>query len=158
MAWFSWDARCADAEGGVTLSADGLSASAGGWQPRVALADQPLARGLHYWRLRIDRYDGDADPAFGVARADVARDKMLGEYNLTLFMITIFIIGMVERKSPTSIVSILSQYYVQIRDIPIRKDEIIIKDYVILIKYILCHLGHYYEYDDTSFIKIDSVV
>ncbi|CAB3223633.1 unnamed protein product [Arctia plantaginis] len=78
VAWFSWDARCADAEGGVTLSADGLSASAGGWQPRVALADQPLARGLHYWRLRIDRYDGDADPAFGVARADVARDKMLG--------------------------------------------------------------------------------
>ncbi|XP_075974210.1 E3 ubiquitin-protein ligase Trim9 [Anticarsia gemmatalis] len=78
VAWFSWDARCADAEGGVTLSADGLSAAAGGWQPRVALADQPLARGLHYWRLRIDRYDGDADPAFGVARADVARDKMLG--------------------------------------------------------------------------------
>ncbi|XP_035458108.1 E3 ubiquitin-protein ligase TRIM9 isoform X1 [Spodoptera frugiperda] len=78
VAWFTWDARCAEAEGGVTLSADGLSAAAAGWQPRVALADQPLARGLHYWRLRIDRYDGDADPAFGIARADVARDKMLG--------------------------------------------------------------------------------
>ncbi|XP_049696303.1 E3 ubiquitin-protein ligase TRIM9 isoform X1 [Helicoverpa armigera] len=78
VAWFTWDARCADAEGGVTLGAGGLSAAATGWQPRVALADQPLARGLHYWRLRIDRYDGDADPAFGIARADVARDKMLG--------------------------------------------------------------------------------
>ncbi|CAH0714313.1 unnamed protein product, partial [Brenthis ino] len=81
VAWFTWDARCAAgarAEGGLALSADGLCARAGGWQPRVALADQPLARGLHYWRLRVDDYDGDADPAFGVARADVARDKMLG--------------------------------------------------------------------------------
>lgn len=75
---------------GVTLSGDGLSAAAGGWQPRVALADTPLARGVHYWRLRIDRYDADADPAFGVARADVARDKMLGTlptihtYNTTI--------------------------------------------------------------------------
>lgn len=78
VAWFSWDARCAEGECGLSLSAQGLRAAAAGWQPRVALADQPLARGLHYWRLRIDRYDGDADPAFGVARADVARDKMLG--------------------------------------------------------------------------------
>ncbi|KAM3964161.1 E3 ubiquitin-protein ligase Trim9 [Aphomia sociella] len=80
VAWFTWDVRCGSAsgDGGVSLSADGLSARASGWQPRVALADQPLARGLHYWRLRIDQYDGDADPAFGIARADVARDKMLG--------------------------------------------------------------------------------
>ncbi|KAJ8721547.1 hypothetical protein PYW07_002322 [Mythimna separata] len=78
VAWFTWDARCAEPEGGVTLSGDGLSAAAAGWQARVALADQPLARGRHYWRLRVDRYDGDADPAFGIARADVARDKMLG--------------------------------------------------------------------------------
>ncbi|CAH0407046.1 unnamed protein product [Chilo suppressalis] len=78
VAWFTWDVRFGCADGGVALSADGLSASAAGWQPRVALADQPLARGLHYWRLRLDQYDGDADPAFGIARADVARDKMLG--------------------------------------------------------------------------------
>lgn len=78
MAWFTWDARCASAEGGLTIGAEGLSARAGGWQPRVALADQPLARGVHYWRVRVDHYDGDADPAFGIARADVARDKMLG--------------------------------------------------------------------------------
>ncbi|XP_050673853.1 E3 ubiquitin-protein ligase TRIM9 [Leptidea sinapis] len=78
VAWFSWDARCASAEGGLVIGAEGLSARAGGWQPRVVVADQPLARGVHYWRLRVDRYDGDADPAFGVARHDVARDKMLG--------------------------------------------------------------------------------
>ncbi|XP_063533248.1 E3 ubiquitin-protein ligase TRIM9 [Cydia strobilella] len=77
VAWFTWDLRCAAGEG-LTLSADGLSARAAGWQPRVALADQPLARGVHYWRLVLDDYDGDADPAFGVARADVAKDKMLG--------------------------------------------------------------------------------
>ncbi|XP_041984748.1 E3 ubiquitin-protein ligase TRIM9 [Aricia agestis] len=78
VAWFAWDARCSGAEGGLTIGADGLSARAGGWQPRVAVADTPLARGVHYWRLRVDRYDGDADPAFGVARAGVSRDKMLG--------------------------------------------------------------------------------
>lgn len=82
VAWFTWDARCGvggvGGEGGLVIGSEGLSARAAGWQPRVALADQPLARGLHYWRLRIDHYDGDADPAFGVARADVARDKMLG--------------------------------------------------------------------------------
>ncbi|XP_063625502.1 E3 ubiquitin-protein ligase TRIM9 [Cydia splendana] len=77
VAWFTWDLRCAAGEG-LTLSADGLAARAAGWQPRVALADQPLARGVHYWRLVLDDYDGDADPAFGVARADVAKDKMLG--------------------------------------------------------------------------------
>lgn len=78
MAWFTWDTRCAIGEGALSLDAAGLTARAGGWQPRVALADQPLARGCHYWRLRIDDYDGDADPAFGIARAEVARDKMLG--------------------------------------------------------------------------------
>ncbi|XP_059050063.1 E3 ubiquitin-protein ligase TRIM9 [Achroia grisella] len=82
VAWFTWDVRCGSGgscgSGGLSLSAGGLSARAAGWQPRVALADQPLARGLHYWRLRLDHYDGDADPAFGIARADVARDKMLG--------------------------------------------------------------------------------
>ncbi|XP_053613153.1 E3 ubiquitin-protein ligase TRIM9 [Plodia interpunctella] len=80
VAWFSWDARCGGAEGcdGLQLSDGGLSARAGGWQPRVALADQPLARGTHYWKLRLDHYDADADPAIGIARADVARDKMLG--------------------------------------------------------------------------------
>ncbi|VVC89930.1 unnamed protein product, partial [Leptidea sinapis] len=57
-------------EGGLVIGAEGLSARAGGWQPRVVVADQPLARGVHYWRLRVDRYDGDADPAFGVARHD----------------------------------------------------------------------------------------
>lgn len=81
VAWFTWDVRCGAGagEGALALSADGLAARAAGWQPRVALADQPLARGVHYWRLLLDEYDGDADPAFGVARADVARDKMLGE-------------------------------------------------------------------------------
>lgn len=81
VAWFAWDARCAvgRAEGALSVGADGLSASAAGWQPRVLIADTPLARGTHYWRLRLDHYDADADPAFGVARADVARDKMLGE-------------------------------------------------------------------------------
>ena len=89
VAWFTWDARCGGrgAEGGLCIGAEGLSARAGGWQARVALADAPLARGLHYWRLRLDHYDGDADPAFGIARADVARDKMLGN---VLFYIILF--------------------------------------------------------------------
>lgn len=51
-----------------------------GWQARVSLTGQPLACGVHYWRVRIDEYDGDVDPAFDIARAEVARDKMLGRY------------------------------------------------------------------------------
>ncbi|XP_048480354.1 E3 ubiquitin-protein ligase TRIM9 isoform X2 [Plutella xylostella] len=78
VAWFTWDARCAEPENGLKITADGLTAVCGGWEPRVVIADTGLARGVHYWSITIDKYDADADPAVGVARRGVARDKMLG--------------------------------------------------------------------------------
>lgn len=45
----------------------------------MALGSVGFSRGIHYWEFTIDKYMADTDPAFGVARIDVARDKMLGE-------------------------------------------------------------------------------
>lgn len=87
----------------MSVCAEGLSARAAGWQPRVVLADQPLARGLHYWRLRIDHYDGDADPAFGIARADVAKDKMLGNCYVFLLSLCFYIVILYIIKNYTSV-------------------------------------------------------
>lgn len=51
-----------------------------GWEHRVALGSVGFSRGVHYWEFTIDNYTADTDPAFGVARIDVARNKMLGKY------------------------------------------------------------------------------
>lgn len=53
--------------------------SVDGWEHRVALGSVGFSRGIHYWEFTIDKYTADTDPAFGVARIDVARDKMLGK-------------------------------------------------------------------------------
>lgn len=50
-----------------------------GWEHRVALGSAGFSRGVHYWEFTIDKYMADTDPAFGIARIDVARDKMLGK-------------------------------------------------------------------------------
>ncbi|XP_046417060.1 E3 ubiquitin-protein ligase TRIM9 isoform X1 [Neodiprion fabricii] len=63
----------------VTVSEDATSASCEGYEHRVVLSSVGFSRGVHYWELTIDRYHSDTDPAFGVARADVARDQMLGK-------------------------------------------------------------------------------
>lgn len=50
-----------------------------GWEHSVALGSVGFSRGVHYWEFTIDTYTADTDPAFGIARIDVARDKMLGK-------------------------------------------------------------------------------
>ena len=76
MAWFTFDMAAYPAE--TRLSADGLTATTDSYEPRVLLSSVGFSRGVHYWEFTIDRYDGAADPAFGVARRDVTRDSMLG--------------------------------------------------------------------------------
>jgi tripartite motif-containing protein 9/67 len=66
------------------LSADGLTATTDSYEPRVLLSSVGFSRGVHYWEFTVDRYDGAADPAFGVARRDVTRDSMLGIKGLLL--------------------------------------------------------------------------
>lgn len=59
---------------------DNRSVSADGWEHCVALGTVGFSRGVHYWEFTIDKYSADTDPAFGIARIDVSRDKMLGKY------------------------------------------------------------------------------
>uniref|UniRef100_A0A182LU21 B30.2/SPRY domain-containing protein n=1 Tax=Anopheles culicifacies TaxID=139723 RepID=A0A182LU21_9DIPT len=64
---------------GLNFSNENQTVSADGWEHRVALGSVGFSRGVHYWEFTIDKYTADTDPAFGVARLDVARDKMLGK-------------------------------------------------------------------------------
>ena len=44
-------------------------------QERVALGSRGFRQGVHYWEITIQRYDDKPDPAFGVARFDVLKEK-----------------------------------------------------------------------------------
>ncbi|CAD6214758.1 GSCOCG00004202001-RA-CDS, partial [Cotesia congregata] len=79
LAWFSWATGTPGVPQEVSISEDAMSASCEGYEHRVVLSSVGFSRGVHYWELTIDRYHSDTDPAFGIARADVSRDKMLGK-------------------------------------------------------------------------------
>jgi len=82
VAWFSWATGAAGIPQEVSISEDAMSASCEGYEHRVVLSSVGFSRGVHYWELTIDRYHSDTDPAFGIARADVSRDQMLGKCSL----------------------------------------------------------------------------
>lgn len=48
----------------------------------MALGSVGFSRGIHYWEFTVDKYTMDTDPAFGVARIDVNRNKMLGKWKI----------------------------------------------------------------------------
>lgn len=80
VAWFTFDPELSDANGsGLTFSNDLATVSVDGWDHRVALGSVGFSRGIHYWEFTVNKYTADTDPAFGIARIDVARDQMLGE-------------------------------------------------------------------------------
>ena len=56
-----------------------MSATCMSFEDRVILGSIGFSKGLHYWEITVDRYDNQPDPAFGVARYDVAKDHMLGK-------------------------------------------------------------------------------
>lgn len=64
-----------------TFINNNLTLTVDGWEHRVALGSTGFSRGVHYWEFTIDKYMADTDPAFGIARIDVGRDKMLGKYH-----------------------------------------------------------------------------
>lgn len=79
VAWFTFDKQLTGSCSGLNFMNDNRTVSADGWEHCVALGTVGFSRGVHYWEFTIDRYTADTDPAFGVARIDVARDKMLGK-------------------------------------------------------------------------------
>jgi tripartite motif-containing protein 9/67 len=80
VAWFTFEPLLSGGiNSGLSFSKENATVSAEGWEHRVALGSVGFSRGVHYWEFTIDKYTLDSDPAFGVARIDVARDKMLGE-------------------------------------------------------------------------------
>ncbi|XP_043209671.1 E3 ubiquitin-protein ligase TRIM9-like isoform X2 [Amphibalanus amphitrite] len=79
VAWFTFDPSGRHPD--VSLSRDNSSATCDSFESRVALASVGFSRGTHYWEFSVDKFDGNADPAFGMARAGVSRDCMLGKDN-----------------------------------------------------------------------------
>lgn len=79
VAWFSFDSQLSGSSSGLNFSNENSTVSAEGWEHRVALGSVGFSRGVHYWEFTVDKYTADTDPAFGIARIDVARDKMLGK-------------------------------------------------------------------------------
>jgi hypothetical protein len=81
VAWFTFDPQLSSSLcTGLTFMNDNRTVSADGWEHCVALGSVGFSRGVHYWEFTIDKYTSDTDPAFGIARIDVSRDKMLGKY------------------------------------------------------------------------------
>ncbi|XP_055375833.1 E3 ubiquitin-protein ligase TRIM9 [Condylostylus longicornis] len=80
VAWFTFDPVLSGGPGsGLVFSKNNSTVSVEGWEHRVALGSVGFSRGIHYWEFTIDNYIADTDPAFGVARIDVNRNKMLGK-------------------------------------------------------------------------------
>ncbi|XP_044731893.1 E3 ubiquitin-protein ligase TRIM9 isoform X2 [Chrysoperla carnea] len=77
VAWFTFDPLLTGP--GLQYSEDNQTVSGEGWEHRVALGSVGFSRGIHYWEYTVNKFDADTDPAFGVARIDVSRDKMLGK-------------------------------------------------------------------------------
>ncbi|XP_067277113.1 E3 ubiquitin-protein ligase TRIM9 isoform X2 [Pseudorasbora parva] len=77
IAWFTFDTASAHPD--IILSNDNLTVTCNSYDDRVVMGNTGFSRGVHYWEMTIDRYDNHPDPAFGIARADVMKDVMLGK-------------------------------------------------------------------------------
>uniref|UniRef100_A0A0P4W887 RING-type E3 ubiquitin transferase n=2 Tax=Scylla olivacea TaxID=85551 RepID=A0A0P4W887_SCYOL len=75
VAWFTLESNHPD----ITLGEGGCTIACDSYEHRVALGSVGLSRGTHYWEFKIERYDGNADIAFGLARGDVCREVILGK-------------------------------------------------------------------------------
>ena len=76
VAWFGFDPTTTTRD--VLFTNDDRTVTSSSFDDRVVLANVGFTRGVHYWELVVDRYENNKDPAFGVARLDVAKDKILG--------------------------------------------------------------------------------
>lgn len=77
VAWFSLDPATAHPD--IVLTNDNSTTTCTSFDDRVVLGNIGFSRGCHYWEVTIDRYDGNPDPAVGVALASTIKDSILGK-------------------------------------------------------------------------------
>ncbi|XP_071269583.1 E3 ubiquitin-protein ligase TRIM9-like isoform X2 [Salvelinus alpinus] len=77
VAWFTFDPTSAHRD--IMLTNENRTVSCNSYDDRVVLGTAAFSKGVHYWELRVDRYDNHPDPAFGVARINTMKDMMLGK-------------------------------------------------------------------------------
>jgi tripartite motif-containing protein 9/67 len=82
VASFSLDPSTAHPD--VQIGPDLMSANCSSFDHRVVLGSLGFSRGVHFWEFTVDKYDGNADVAFGIAKPGVAKDNMLGTWNLEI--------------------------------------------------------------------------
>uniref|UniRef100_A0AB74NKG8 Tripartite motif-containing 9 n=1 Tax=Penaeus monodon TaxID=6687 RepID=A0AB74NKG8_PENMO len=75
VAWFTFESSHPD----VTISATGFTVSCDSYEHRVVLGSVGFSRGAHYWEYTLERYDGNADIAFGLGRIDICKEMTLGK-------------------------------------------------------------------------------
>ena len=80
VAWFALDPAASHPQ--LRFSDNNGAVSCDSFEPCVAMATTGFSRGVHYWEFTLERYDGNADPAFGVARLDANKSQMLGKIGL----------------------------------------------------------------------------
>ena len=80
VAWFVLDPAASHPQ--LRFSDNNGAVSCDSFEPCVAMATTGFSRGVHYWEFTLERYDGNADPAFGVARLDANKSQMLGKIGL----------------------------------------------------------------------------
>uniref|UniRef100_A0A665URX9 Tripartite motif containing 67 n=1 Tax=Echeneis naucrates TaxID=173247 RepID=A0A665URX9_ECHNA len=77
VAWFTFDPTSAHRD--IVLTNENQTVTCNSYDDRVVLGTAAFSKGIHYWEVRIDRYDNHPDPAFGVARINTMKDMMLGK-------------------------------------------------------------------------------
>ncbi|XP_076365257.1 E3 ubiquitin-protein ligase TRIM9-like isoform X2 [Tachypleus tridentatus] len=77
VAWFNMDPVSAHSD--IILSNDNQTVTSNTYEHRVVLGNLGFSQGVHYWEFVIDKYNMNADPGFGIATFDVAKDMMLGK-------------------------------------------------------------------------------
>ncbi|KAI1302354.1 E3 ubiquitin-protein ligase TRIM9 [Halotydeus destructor] len=77
LSWFAFDPSTSSPDIGFTNN--NLTVACQTFENRLAMTNLPLTGGVHYWEYTVDKYDGNADPAFGIAKHGASKEKMLGK-------------------------------------------------------------------------------
>ena len=77
VAWFNFDLLSAHPD--LVFTNDNQTVTCNSYDQRVTLGGVGFSKGVHYWEVKVDRYDNHTDPAIGIARFDVDKCTMLGK-------------------------------------------------------------------------------